>query len=210
VAGGRDVHMLGYFIDTRSPRLVEFLIRQRGDRLRRVNEIGERLAGLGAPVDLTPIAAAAARGRSVGRPLIADALMAAGHVSSRDEAFDRYLEAGGPAFVPRRGAAPDEVIALIHDAGGLASLAHPGVTRRDDLLPALVASGLDAIEARHSDHDAATEARYRALARDLGVLVTGGSDFHGSDAGHRVSALGQVTLPVEDFETLRAYQNQRR
>jgi predicted metal-dependent phosphoesterase TrpH len=202
VADGRDVHVLGYFIDTASPGLSEFLVRQRRDRLRRVHEIGKRLAALGAPVDVAPIAAAAARGRSVGRPQIADALVTAGYVASRNEAFDRFLEAGGPAFVPRQGARPEEVIDLIHDAGGLASLAHPGVTGRDDLLPVLVAAGLDALEARHSDHDAGTEARYRTLARELGILVTGGSDFHGGDAGHRVSALGQVTLPREDFDAL--------
>ena len=203
VADGRDIHVLGYFIDTAAPRVREFLVQQRQDRLRRVHEIGVRLAALGAPVDVTPIAAEAAHGRSVGRPQIADALVAAGHAASRDDAFARFLRAGGPAFVPRRGARPEEVIALIHDAGGLASMAHPGLTRRDDLLPALVAAGLDALEARHSDHDAQTEVRYRAVARELGILVTGGSDFHGADAGHRVNALGQVTLDVEDFERLR-------
>jgi 3',5'-nucleoside bisphosphate phosphatase len=202
VAGGRDVHMLGYFIDIGSAPLGDFLARQRRDRLRRVREMGERLAALGAPVDVAPIAADAARGRSVGRPQIADALVSAGHVRTRNEAFDRFLQSGGPAYVPRQGASPEEVIRIVHDAGGLASLAHPGVSRRDDLLPALADAGLDALEARHSDHDAATEARYRALARDLGILVTGGSDFHGGNAGHRVSALGQVTLPREDFEAL--------
>ena len=204
VADDRDVHVLGYFIDSASPRLREFLVRQRDDRLRRVREIGERLAALGAPVDVEPIAADAAKGRSVGRPQIAAALLAAGHVATRNEAFDRYLESGGPAFVPRRGARPEEVIAIIHEAGGIASLAHPGVTRRDDLLNALVAAGLDAIEARHSDHDADTEARYRVRARELGVAVSGGSDFHGVLAGHRVGVLGQITLPASDFAVLRA------
>jgi predicted metal-dependent phosphoesterase TrpH len=200
------VHVLGYFINTASPSLRDFLTRQRRDRLRRVHEMGERLAALGAPVDVAPIAADAARGRSVGRPQVADALVAAGHVATRNEAFDRFLQSGAPAYVPRQGARPEEVIAIIHEAGGLASLAHPGVSRRDDLVPALVAAGLDALEARHSDHDAETEARYRALARDLGILVTGGSDFHGANAGHRVSAIGQVTLPREDFEALRAFR----
>ena len=203
VADGLDMHVLGYFIDTAAPRLREFLARQRADRLRRVHEMGARLASLGAPVEVAPIAAEAARGRSVGRPQIADALLAAGHVASRNEAFDRYLEAGGPAFVPRQGTRPEDVIALIHDAGGLASIAHPGVTRRDDLLPALVGAGLDALEARHADHDAATEAHYRARARELGILVTGGSDFHGFDAGHRVNTIGMITLPRDDFERLK-------
>ena len=202
VADARDVHMLGYFIDSTSPRLREFLVRQRDDRLRRLRDIGERLAALGVPVDLEPIAVDAARGRSVGRPQIAAALLAAGHVATRNEAFDRFLESGAPAFVPRRGSRPEEVIHIIHEAGGIVSIAHPGLTQRDDLLPALVAAGLDALEARHSDHDAAIEARYRAMARDLGIAVSGGSDFHG-DSGHRVGALGLVTLPAEDFAVLR-------
>ena len=206
VADQRDVHVLGYFLDTMSPRLRSFLLRQRHDRLRRVHEIGARLAALGAAVDVGPIAADAARGRSVGRPQIAEALLAAGHVATRDEAFDRFLGSGGPAFVPRRGERPEEVIGIIHEAGGIVSLAHPGLTRRDDLLPALVAAGLDAIEARHSDHDAATEARYRGLAHEMRILVTGGSDFHGSAAGHRVSTLGQVTLPREDFDALLTFR----
>ena len=206
MADGRDVHVLGYFIDIASPQLRDFLARQRRDRLRRVHEMGERLAALGVPVDVAPIAADAARGRSVGRPQVADALLSAGHVTTRNEAFDRFLQSGGPAYVPRHGAPPHEVIEIIHGAGGLASLAHPGVSRRDDLLPALVDAGLDALEARHSDHDAATEARYRELARQMKILVTGGSDFHGGDAGHRVSTLGQVTLPREDFEALLAFR----
>ena len=206
VADGRDVHVLGYFIDTASPRLREFLVQQRDDRLRRVREMGELLAALGVPVDVAPITADAAQGRSVGRPQIADALIAAGHVAARNEAFNRYLASGGPAFVPRRGTRPEAVIDLIHAAGGLASMAHPGVTGRDDLLPALVAAGLDALEARHADHDAATEAHYRARARELKILITGGSDFHGADAGHRVNTIGQVTLPREDFEALLAFR----
>jgi hypothetical protein len=202
VADGRDVHVLGYFIDTSSARLRDFLGRQRHERLRRIREIGERLASLGVSVDLEPIAAEAALGRSVGRPQIAAALLAAGHVATRDEAFTRFLESGGPAFVARCGSRPEEVIGIIHEAGGIASVAHPGLTRRDDLLPALVAAGLDALEARHSDHDAVMEARYRALARELGLAVSGGSDFHG-DCGHRISILGQVTLPPEDLAALR-------
>ncbi len=202
VADGRDVHMLGYFLDPESPVLAAFLRRQREDRVRRVVEMVERLAALGCPVDAEPIVAAAERGKSVGRPQVALALVARGHVSTSDEAFDRFLEHGRPAHVPRRGATPHEVIGIIHDAGGLASMAHPGVTRRDDLLSSLVAAGLDAIEVSHPDHDVETETRYRRLAAELGVLVSGGSDYHG-DNGHRTSALGVVTLPLVDYERLR-------
>jgi 3',5'-nucleoside bisphosphate phosphatase len=203
VEEGRDVHVLGYFIDPASLVLRNFLERQREDRLRRVREMGARLDALGAPIDVEPILAEALRGRSVGRPQIASALLARGHVATRDEAFDRFLEFGGPAFVPRRGEPASEVVAIVHDAGGLASLAHPGLLRRDHLIAPLAAAGLDALEVRHSDHDADTESKYRAMAHTLGLLVTGGSDFHG-DNGHRVCRLGSLTLPREDYDRLRS------
>ena len=148
VAEGRDVHVLGYFIDTASPPLRAFLERQREDRVRRVAEMGERLAALGCPIDVAPIVADAGRGRSVGRPQIAAALLDAGHVRTRDEAFDRFLEFGGAAYVSRCGTSPEDVVAIIHAAGGIASLAHPGVNARDHLIAPLAAAGLDAIEAR--------------------------------------------------------------
>ncbi|HEX4566190.1 MAG TPA: PHP domain-containing protein, partial [Vicinamibacterales bacterium] len=168
VDGGRDTHILGYFIDTTSEDLRAFLERQRADRLRRLTEMRDRLAALGCPIDTREILEAARRGQSVGRPQIANALLAAGHAQTRDEAFDRFLSASGPAHVPRTGAPAAAVVKLIHDAGGLASLAHPGPSGRDDLIPALTANGLDALEARHIDHDAANEARYRRLAAELG------------------------------------------
>jgi predicted metal-dependent phosphoesterase TrpH len=201
VAEGRDVHVLGYFIDTASASLRTFLDRQREDRIRRVAEMGERLSALGCPIDVAPILDAAACGKSVGRPQIAAALLAAGYVQTRDEAFDRFLEFRAAAYVPRAGTSPEQVVAIIHDAGGIASLAHPGVNKRDHLIAPLAAAGLDAIEAVHSDHDAATEARYRTLAAELGMLVSGGSDFHGA-LPHRVSRLGTVTLPLADFAAL--------
>ena len=201
--------MLAYFIDFSLAPLREFLDRQRADRVRRVAEMSERLAALGFPIDVAPVLAAAARGRSVGRPQIAAALLDAGYVQSRDEAFTRFLEFGGAAYVPRFGASPSEVIAVIHDAGGIASIAHPGLNARDELIAPLADAGLDAIEARHSDHDPATEARYRALAADLGLLVTGGSDFHG-DSGHRVSRLGAVSLAAGDFDRLSIAARRRR
>lgn len=209
VAEGRDVHVLGYFIDTAAPSLRAFLDRQRADRIHRVAEMGDRLSALGLPIDIAPILADAGRGRSVGRPQIAEALIGAGHVRTRDEAFERFLTFGGAAYVPRLGTSPEAVVAIVHDAGGVASLAHPGVSARDELIAPLAAAGLDAIEAVHSDHDAATEARYRALAADLRVLVTGGSDFHGP-RGHRAARLGKVALPSQDFEKLSDAAKRRR
>jgi predicted metal-dependent phosphoesterase TrpH len=198
---GRDVHVLGYFFDRAHPSLVSFLSSQRADRIRRVTEMLDRLARLGVPIRAEDVLAGRREGQSIGRPRIADALVAAGHAADRNDAFDRWIGAGRPAFVARRGATPEEVVSIVAEAGGIASLAHPGLLKSPDLLPRLAAHGLPAVEARHSDHDPETEARFRAFAREHNLLVTGGSDFHGAE-GHRVNALGVVTLPAEDFAAL--------
>jgi predicted metal-dependent phosphoesterase TrpH len=205
VEDARDVHMLAYFFDPGDPALLAFLERQRADRIRRVEEMTARLHALGAPIDGSSLVelAASEPGRSVGRPQVADALVASGHAESRDDAFDRLLGDDGPAYVPRRGASPGEVIALVRGAGGIVSLAHPGLLKKDTIIARLAFEGLAAIEVCHSDHDAADERRYRELADTLGLAVSGGSDYHG-DSAHRTSTIGAVTLPAEDFARLEA------
>ena len=144
VEAGRDVHVLGYFFDAAHQPLAAFLGRQRDARIARVRQIGERLEALKCPVDVAAILAEAARhpGRSVGRPSVADALVAAGHAVDRRDAFDRLLGADGPAFVPRCGPTVAEVVDVIAAAGGITSLAHPGLTRVDADLPRFVDAGL--------------------------------------------------------------------
>jgi predicted metal-dependent phosphoesterase TrpH len=204
VEGSRDVHVLGYFFDPADSALRSFLTAQREDRIRRVQEMAEQLAALGVAIDPAPIVQEGlATGRSVGRPHVAAALLAAGHVSTRDEAFERFLENGRPAFIARRGASPDEVVRIISKAGGVASLAHPGLAGMDGIIPRLRSSGLHALEVRHTDHDAATETRYRALAAALGCAVSAGSDFH-DDTGRRRCGLGQISLTADEFAALEA------
>jgi hypothetical protein len=200
----RDTHLLGYFFDPLDEGLRTFLARQRRDRVRRVRGMAARLEALGLAIDPEPlIAGGLEAGRSVGRPHVAAALLARGYVQSWDEAFDKYLGKGCPAFVPRRGASAEAVVDVIHGAGGVASLAHPGLGRAETLIPRLARSGLDAIEARHSDHDPAAEARYVTLAAELNLAVSGGSDFHGEGSGRRC-ALGMVTITREELERLEA------
>lgn len=203
VASGRDVHMLGYFLDHTHPELVTFLEQQRIDRRRRVREIADLLARLGVPVDIdsAKLTSGPLKGRAWGRPIVAAALMEAGHVADFREAFDRYLGEGRPAFIERNGVSPAEVVALVARAGGLASMAHPGKTQKDHLIPDLIAAGLPAIEVYHPDHDVADTARYRRIAEAYGVLPTGGSDYHGPGSG-REQALGRVHLPAVDFARL--------
>ena len=127
--------------------------------------------------------------------------MRAGHVADVRQAFDELIGEGRPAYVARRGTTPAEVLEIIHEAGGIASLAHPGLLGQDELIPDLARRGLSAIEAYHSDHDATTTGHYLAVAAQHGLAVTGGSDYHG-DAGHRRDGLGVVELPEEHYRAL--------
>lgn len=205
VAEGGDVHVLGYGVDADSGPLRAFLARQRELRIDRVREMLQRLSGLGIRLDADAILAPglADTEKAVGRPWIARALVERGYVASTGEAFDRWLGRGCPGFVPRTGATPEDVFARVHDAGGLASLAHPILVNRDEWIPRFAESGLDALEVFHPDHIPDGTSRYLGLATRLGLLVTGGSDYHGN-AAHGGSTLGQVSLPLEHFERLQA------
>lgn len=203
VHGGRDVHVLAYFLPGLSEELTRLLAEQRQNRLLRAHAIADRLAAVGAPIDVAALTEAAASlgGKSLARPQIAQALITAGHVTSIAEAFERFLGEDGPAYIPHRGASPAEVIELIGRAGGVASMAHPGYTRKDEIIPELVAAGLGAIEAHHSAHDEATTARYVEMARHYGLAVSGGSDFHG-EGTRRCEFFGVVNLPAAEFREL--------
>ena len=214
IDNGRDVHMLGYFFDPASPPLLELLVTQQALRISRIREIAARLASLNMNVDVdwVLLAAAARPGSSVGRPQLARELVRAGYVDSVQQAFDRWLATGRPAFVERTGPSPASVVETIHAAGGVASMAHPGVTKRDDLIEPLTTRGLDAIEVYHSDHTPEDVIDYRGKAVRFNALITGGSDFHGEEPPaadgkprpgrpHR-STFGAVSLPPSDFAAL--------
>jgi predicted metal-dependent phosphoesterase TrpH len=199
---GRDVHMLGYFFDRQHQELAQFLGTQRASRIQRIADMAVRLEQLRMPVDVRSLLEDARKrnSKSIGRPRLARAMIDAGYVATTREAFDRWLGQGRPAFVERVGPAPSAVIDIVHRARGLVSLAHPGRTRIDEQIPALRDAGLDALEAYHSDHDESTARLYARLAAQLGLLVTGGSDFHG-DPSHGVEP-GAATLPEADWTTL--------
>lgn len=203
VSEGRDLHMLGYLFDPLDEALGAFLVKQRASRIARVEAIGSRLSALGVLVDLGPLVRQATRegGRSVGRPQVARAMVDAGAVADTQEAFDRWLGDECPGYVPRTGPTPEAVIEVIHQAGGIASLAHPGRLGLAARVPSLAQAGLDAVEAFHPDHHEPLIAKYIQIARGLGLLLTGGSDFHGDPAHGR--APGAVTLPAAEFARLR-------
>jgi len=199
-----DVHVLGYFIDAESSALRVFLAEQRQRRLDRVGRIIVQLETLGLHLDANAILRPAIDrpGTSIGRPAVARALVAAGYVKTSNEAFTSWLSRGRPGFVPREGAAPDNVIAQIHEAGGIASLAHPGLLRRDEWIAGFASSGLDAIEAYHTNHDEGATGRYRSTAHRLGLGLSGGSDYH-ADSSHGSAHPGSVSLPADAFDDLR-------
>jgi 3',5'-nucleoside bisphosphate phosphatase len=199
-----DVHVLGYFLDPRSAALRAFLADQRQQRVDRIRRIISKLAGHGLYLDADALLQPALDdpGRSVGRPWVARAMVAAGYVKSTDVAFSAWLARGRPAFVPREGAGPEDVITRIHEAGGIASIAHPGLLERDEWIPPLAEAGLDALEAYHTDHGPDDTARYLALAAQLTLAVSGGSDYH-ADESHGAPRPGMTSLPREEFERLR-------
>jgi len=214
VCDARDVHVLGYWCDEHDDDLLAFLVEQRARRVARVERIAHALARAGAAIDVAPLLddAAARPGAAVGRPGLARALVQAGHAVSVQDAFDRLLAEGRPAYVPRSGVAPEAVFDIVHGAGGVASIAHPGVTRRDDLLARWARGGADALEAFHSDQDPDETARYLDAASQLGLAVSGGSDFHGDDPASSRStrrALGGVTLPASHLARLAAVHTER-
>ena len=183
---GNSVHVLAYGADPASPALAAEMARVRDGRLGRLAGVLRKLAELGVPVSEAEVMVQVGNSPSVGRPHIADALIAAGHVRDRQEAFDRFLADGGPAHVHRYTIEVDRGIDLVHEAGGLAVIAHPWGRGREQLLPASVLQGLvrdhkfDGLEVDHQDHDSDIRRRLRALAENLGVLATGSSDYHGT------------------------------
>jgi 3',5'-nucleoside bisphosphate phosphatase len=183
---GSSVHVLAYGADPASPELAAEMARVRDGRLGRLAGVLRKLAELGVPVSEAEVMAQVGNSPSVGRPHIADALIAAGHVRDRQEAFDRFLADSGPAHVHRYTIEVDRGIDLVHEAGGLAVIAHPWGRGREHLLPPNVLQdlvrdhGLDGIEVDHQDHDFETRRRLRALAESLGLHATGSSDYHGT------------------------------
>ena len=211
---GSSVHLLAYGADPADPALAEEMVRVRGGRTDRLRPVLAKLAELGAPVTEEAVLAQVGSSPSVGRPHIADALIAAGHVGDRTEAFDRYLADGGPAHVPRYAIDVASGIDLVHGAGGLAVLAHPWGRGREHVLPTELLEDLvsehhlDGLEVDHQDHDADARHRLRRLTERLGVLATGSSDYHGT--GKQDHDLGcNTTDPVVYEEILLRLQRSR-
>lgn len=185
--GDRGVHVLGYFLDPASPALSELTERMRTERLDRMERMVARLGELGYPITTDEVLAQA-KGAIVARPHVARALVARGYVGSVREAFSPELIAdGGLADVPRRQPSPEDAIDVIRRAKGVPVLAHPGLRHHlgthdplaETLIARLAERGLVGLEVEHPDHNQSAKDRLRSIARRLGLVETGGSDFHG-------------------------------
>jgi len=196
-----EIHILGYYMDYEVPWFQEFGREQREERRARVSRMAARLTALGMPIDPAEVFALVKEG-SAGRPHVAQVMVRRGYVKSVREAFDRYLGTGKPGHVPRKKLSPEDAVRLLRRADGVPVLAHPGLAGKDELIPALVEAGLMGIECYYTEHSAAQTAGYLQLCRDLGLIATGGSDFHGPTVS--AARLGAPRVPLAVWEALRA------
>jgi predicted metal-dependent phosphoesterase TrpH len=191
--GGTSLHLLAYLFDVTDPELVNEFELLRTDRVRRAHAMVDKLVELGAPISWAQVCAIAGNG-VVGRPHVARALVAAGVIEDVSAAFTpTWIGDGGRAYVDKYALAPTRAIAMVRSAGGVTVFAHPAASARGDIvgtaeIEALAAAGLDGLEVDHPDHDEPTRQRLRDIADDLGLLVTGSSDYHGSVKSTKLGA----------------------
>lgn len=203
-AGGISVHLLTYLHEEDSPALTAMFERARGSRDDRARHMVERLA-VDYPLTWEDVAAQAVDGATIGRPHIADALVARGHVPDRSEAFQTMLHSSGPYYVTHWSPTTHDAIAAVLAAGGVPVMAHPRASTRgrivsDDTIRELAAIGLAGLEVEHLDHTPQDTAELRALADELGLLVTGSSDYHGSGKPNRLGAFTTAVEVLEEIE----------
>ena len=198
---GISMHMLAYLFDPEEPALLAERELVRDDRVPRAKGMVAKLNALGVPVTWEQVERIAAGG-SVGRPHVASARVELGVVETVSDAFtEEWLADGGRAYAPKHETDPFEAIRLVKAAGGVCVFAHPAAAKRGRTVPEsaiaeMAAAGLDGIEVDHMDHDAAAKDRLRGLAKELGLLVTGSSDYHGS---RKTVALGDYTTDPEVY-----------
>jgi predicted metal-dependent phosphoesterase TrpH len=191
---GIELHMLGYFVDVESPLLLQSMAHFQEGRHERIREIVARLRKLQVPLEEEDVFELA-NCRSPGRPHVARALIQRKVCKSLDEAFERFLKKNRPGWVPKEKISAGDAVKLIQKAGGLAVVAHPGLARTEEALPALIEAGIDGIECFHTKHSPAASEFYIGLAEQHNLLVTGGSDCHGMNKGKPL--IGSIKLPYE-------------
>ena len=174
----RDVHILGYFLDYTNKRLLEYLEFFRQERVKRAERIVAKLNNINVPLTIESVLERAGHG-AVGRPHIASAMVGEGYIETYNQAFEKFIGNGGPAFEKKFQLTLKDAIQLISSSGGLSFLAHPGRFTTEELLHQTIRSGLDGIEVVHPSHQPSLTSYYRGVANEYFLLESGGSDFHG-------------------------------
>jgi 3',5'-nucleoside bisphosphate phosphatase len=196
-----ELHVLGYFIDYLNEDLVAALARIRESRVGRAQKMLAKLQGLGLPLEWQRVQDLA-RGESICRPHIAQAMLERGYVSDEREAFERYIGRDGPAYVGREKVGPADAVRIVKNAGGIPVLAHPAdIVSVEKIIVELKAVGLVGIEAYYGQYNTKTVRRVIKMADRHGLLTTGGTDYHHFQDDREV-ALGSVEIPVSSIEKL--------
>lgn len=197
---GIELHMLGYFLDVQNSTLLREMKRFQECRQDRIREIVARLQKLKVPLEEEDVFGLA-NCKSPGRPHVARALIQRNVCANLDEAFERFLKKNRPGWVPKEKISASEALELIHEAGGLAVVAHPGLARTEEVLPDLIAAGIDGIECFHTKHSPSASEYYVGLAEQHNLAVTGGSDCHGMNKGKPL--IGSIKLPYQYVRQLK-------
>jgi predicted metal-dependent phosphoesterase TrpH len=196
-----EVHILGYFIDHKDPDFLGILKKIQDDRVARIYKMVEKLKKLGVSIEPDDVFAISGK-KAPGRPHVARALIKKGAVSSFKEAFNRFIDFRGPAYVSHYKLSPEEAVKLITKTGGVAVFAHPAISNCDNIIPGLIAAGLKGIESYYPGYVDKFEQHYVTLAKKYGLIATGGTDYHGGNSGREVT-LGDITVPDVTVEDIR-------
>jgi len=204
---GKEIHILGYGVDTEDNNLNHLFEKIRKDRVQRTISILEKLRNYGIFIDIKEFGSDF-MDLNIGRPHIARKMLEKGWINNYDEAFQKYLYNNGPCYVPKMDVHPKVAIEHIHDAGGIAVLAHPGLMLNEKDIEGVIDSGVDGLEIYYPKHTEAQKHRFIEIARSNNLLETGGSDFHGREKDYKI--MREHIVPYEIFEKLRRVYDQRK
>ncbi|MCK4882643.1 MAG: PHP domain-containing protein [Candidatus Omnitrophica bacterium] len=203
--GGKDIHVLGYLFDYKDQGFVDRINCMQNERVTRMQKMIDKLKTMGIDNIAMEEVSDQSQSDSLGRPHLANLLREKGWVKTNQMAFNKYLADGAPAFVPKFKQTPYEAIALIQEFGGVAVLAHPMLTRVDELIPSLVAAGLGGLEVYYPGNSDNVTRFYEGLAKKYALAATGGSDAHGSSKKH--TYVGKVQIPYDLVEKLKSVRH---